>query len=76
MTITVEFRNDRYHQQGEMERWCNENINHNPPYKIWVSGKPRTWEGLGTWCMASAFGTTFFYFKNEKDATAFLLRWS
>lgn len=75
MTITVEFGNSRYHQQGEMERWCSENINYNPPYKNWVATEPKSWEGMGTWCMSSMFGSTFFYFKNEKDATMFKLRW-
>lgn len=75
MTTTVEFSKDKYHLQGAMETWCNEHINSNPPYKNWVASKPKTWDGMGTWCMASGFGTTFFYFKNESDATAFALRW-
>lgn len=76
MTTTIEFGKDRYHLQYDMERWCTEHINYNPPYKNWVASKPRTWEGMGSWCMSSMFGNTFFYFKNEKDAALFLLRWS
>ncbi len=71
----VEFGKDYYHLQGEMESWCNRNIGSNPPYRNWVSSKPGSWEGLGTWCMSSMFGNTFFYFKNEKDASAFILKW-
>ena len=75
MTTTVEFGKDRYHLQGEMEEWCEHNIGCNPRYSNHVWSKPVEWEGLGTWCMASAFGTTFFYFKNHDDATFFALKW-
>ena len=75
MTATVEFSNRYYLLQGEMEKWCERHICENPPYTNWVYSKPTEWEGLGNWCMASAFGTTFFYFKNESDATLFTLKW-
>lgn len=78
MTITVEFGKDKYHLQRQMEEWCTEHISQNPRYKNWVFMKPKDgeWEGLGQWCMDSAFGNTFFYFKNESDATMFTLRWA
>ena len=76
MTKTVEFGKDKYHLQYDMEKWCKEHIGKNPLYTSWVSGEPRSWEGMGTWCMSTMFGTTFFYFKEEKDAVLFALRWS
>ena len=76
MTITIEFGKDKYHLQHEMEMWCTKHISENPIYRNWVSSKPKEWEGLGNWAMSSMFGNTFFYFKNEADATAFALRWS
>lgn len=76
MTAVVEFDKDMYHLQTAMERWCTENIGTNPLYKNWVFAEPKSWEGLGNWCMSSIFGNTFFYFKNEKDAMWFKLVWS
>lgn len=76
MTITVEFDRRYYHLQREMEEWCNTYIGENPRYTNWVYSEPKEWEGLGTWCLASMFGTTFFYFKNEADATLFALKWN
>jgi hypothetical protein len=75
MTTTVHIGKDKYHLQREMETWCEENINNNAPYRNWTSFAPTLWEDMGTWCIASAFGNTFFYFKNESDATAFTLKW-
>lgn len=76
MTYTVEFGKSSYHLQEEMAKWCGENIGSNPPYTSWVYDTPTEWEGLGKWCMTSAFGSTFFYFREDTDRTAFLLRWS
>jgi hypothetical protein len=75
MTTTVEFSKDHYHLQGEMETWCGQHISKNPPYSNWVYSKPTDWEGMGNWCMTSAFGSTFFYFRNESDAIMFTLKW-
>jgi hypothetical protein len=72
---TVELDRTHYHLQTEMTVWCRDHFGPNPPYCDWVWSAPKTWEGLGTWCLASAFGTTFFYFKEEADMTAFLLKW-
>lgn len=75
MTTVVQYNKDKYHLQSSMEKWCTKNIGSNPPYRNWVGAEPKTWEGLGTWCMSSMFGSTFFYFKNEKDAAWFKLAW-
>lgn len=75
MTYTVQFDKDQYHLQRDMEVWCNDNIGKNPLYRNWVGGKPQSWEGMGTWCMSSMFGNTFFYFREEKHANWFALRW-
>ena len=57
-----------------MEKWCKENVGPG----CWTFGKARTWEGMGTnlWTIDSMFGNTTFSFKNEKDYTWFVLRWS
>ena len=64
--IKFHFDKDRYHEQREMVRWCEQNF------------------GLGgyfpepnqRWRWDSMFGSTFFYFKDERDATLFSLKWS
>ena len=62
----VEFGRDKYHLQGEMVKWCKENI-----------GKGGWLQAEGAvWSVDSAFGTTFFKFVNESDATLFRLRWA
>lgn len=75
MTTTIQFGKDKYHLQGEMANWCKTQLGQNPNYGDWVYDEPKTWEGLGTWCMSSMFGTTIFYFKDESDATMFALKW-
>lgn len=75
MTTIVEFGKDHYHLQDKMEEWCEHNIGCNPGYSNYVWSKPDGWEGSCTWCIASAFGNTFFYFKNHDDATFFALKW-
>ena len=68
------FGKDQYHLNGEMERWCRENIGDGG----WSYANPETWEGMGDkiWVMSSMFGNTKFSFKDPKDLTMFLLRWS
>lgn len=75
MTTTVEFGKAHYHLQKDMIKWCDDNIDDNIVTQTWVSSTPINWLGLGRWCVSSAFGTTFFYFRDEPDATLFLLRW-
>jgi hypothetical protein len=75
MNNTVQFGKDHYHLQQSMIVWCDEHIGKNPQYTNWVWDEPEEWEGLGKWCILSMFGNTFFYFREEKDMTAFLLRW-
>ena len=73
--VVVQFGKDKYHLQRDMEVWCKKHISKPPVGHTWVSGEPKSWEGLGTWCMSSMFGNTFFYFKEEKDALWFELAW-
>jgi hypothetical protein len=75
MTTTVELDRRHYHLQNAMTKWCEDNIGQNPTYRNWVYSEPNNWEGLGNWCIASMFGYTFFYFKNESDAIIFTLKW-
>lgn len=68
----ITFGKDRYHQQGEMERWCKENFG---PGK-WIGDiEVKEWEGLPEWTIHCMFGNTTFNFKNPKNLTLFILRW-
>ncbi len=68
------FGKDCYHQHSEMIQWCEDNIGKGR----WLSGTPRTWEGLEelNWSVDSMFGNTTFAFKDPKHLTWFMLRWS
>ena len=71
MTIEVRFDKRRYHQHEEMIAWCKENTGTGG----WTWDTPKSWEGLDKWVVHSAFGTTVFCFKEEADASMFILRW-
>ncbi len=66
--IELQFDKDRYHLQRDMVQWCEQNLG------------PGGYTGVdpytSTWSWNSMFGSTFFYFKNERDATLFSLKWS
>jgi hypothetical protein len=64
--IQFEFGKDRYHEQREMIRWCEQNFGLGSYY-------PDTDKN---WHWNSMFGSTFFYFKDTKDAMIFSLKWS
>lgn len=70
----IVFGKDRYHLNGEMERWCKDNVGEGG----WTYDTPKTWEGMDSkvWIMHSMFGNTTFAFKDSKDLTMFLLRWA
>lgn len=72
----ITFGKNRYHQQRDMEEWCQKNIGKG----LWIYGRPgpETWEGMGNnlWAMWTMFGNTTFVFKNARDYTFFLLKWS
>jgi hypothetical protein len=61
------FGKDKYHLQEEIRTWCRENFG----YGMWSNPKDHTAE----WGFDSGFGTTIYYFKQEKHATMFALRW-
>jgi len=63
--IEFEIDRDRYQEQREIVRWCEQNFglsNYNPT-------------GDRSWHWDSMFGNTFFYFKKERDAILFSLKW-
>ncbi len=62
----VVFGRDKYHLQGDMTKWCKENIG----IGGWLKEEGQVWS------VDSAFGNTFFKFNNESDMTLFLLRWA
>ena len=74
MTISVHYDRDEYSLHPAKEQWCRNHIGKG----MW--GIPRDWkDGINSadarWSINSVFGETFFYFKEEKDATMFILRW-
>ena len=70
----ITFGKDRYHLQGEMERWCKTYIGPGG----WTGATPKTWEGMGSkvWVIHCMFGETTFAFKEPKHFTLFSLYWS
>lgn len=70
---TVDFGKAHYHLNGEMEKWCRENVGNGG----WTYSTPNTWEGMDgkIWIMHSMFGHTTFAFKEDSDMTAFILKW-
>jgi hypothetical protein len=72
MTIEVRFDKRRYHQHEDMITWCRANVG----IGGWTWATPKDWTGLkDIWCIHSAFGNTVFCFKEEADASMFILRW-
>lgn len=64
MTYEITFGKDKYHLINDMVTWCYENFGDG---------------GLlanhdNSWAAESAFGNTFFKFKNEHDLSLFALR--
>lgn len=65
--IRFEFGKDRYQEQREMVRWCEQNFGLGQ-YSNTVEKTRWTWDSI--------FGSTFFYFKDGEDAVLFSLKWS
>lgn len=73
VTQYITYGKEKYHLQGEMEKWCRDNIGNGG----WSYQTPKTWEGMGDkiWIIHSMFGNTTFAFKYPKHFTLFVLRW-
>ena len=73
--IKIHYDKEQYSLIRSKEDWCNEHIGkgswQNPEY--WSLG----WDQCSEvkWAITSAFGNSFFFFKEERDATMFILRW-
>jgi hypothetical protein len=67
----ITFGRDRYIQYPQMQKWCEENI-----------GGSGGWCNLDdynlarVWSINILFGYTTLQFRNDEDATAFILRWA
>lgn len=70
----VTFGKEQYHLNNEMEKWCESNFGPG----CWIFGKANTWTGMEDkfWTIDSMFGNTTFTFKDPKQLTMFILRWS
>lgn len=76
MTVKLAYGKEFYHLQGQMINWCEKHVGPNPPHSDWAWDNITDWNREGSWAIRSMFGITLFYFKNERDATMFVLRWS
>jgi hypothetical protein len=65
--IEFKFGKDKYHLQEEIRAWCRANFGPG----MWSNPKDHTQD----WGWDSGFGNTHYFFKNEKDAIIFALRW-
>ena len=68
---TVTVSRDRYYQQDEMIAWCRAQVG----VGAWWNALPALPAGQD-WSIQCIFGQTTFWFKNEKHATLFSLKWS
>lgn len=67
--IRISFCKDRYHQQREMQAWCEKHLGDGGYYAF--TQRPRT----ARWAIESMFGATHFFFRDSKDAVLFGLTW-
>lgn len=65
----ISFGKDRYHQQREMLDWCETNLG-DGGYFAFTKNPDHA-----RWSVESMFGSTHFFFKEEKDAVLFGLIW-
>lgn len=66
---SIKFGKDRYHLNGEMYEWLVSNFGSGGWYKGSIDANHR-------WAWESGFGITIYYFREDKDASMFLLRWA
>jgi len=72
----VQFDKHYYHLQNDMQKWCKEYIgpggwgNPEPINDIEYFDRDNL-----KWYIDCMFGNTFFFFRNDRDATLFMLRW-
>ena len=69
----ITFNNTRYHLNGKMQQWCENQLG---PVAYSVDNIRDDGDRKNLWTYKSIFGNTTYFFKNEKDYTMFLLRWS
>jgi hypothetical protein len=70
----ITFGKERYWQHPDMEQWCQKHVGHGG----WSYDTPKTWEGMDgkVWVMHNMFGNITYAFKDPKQLTMFILRWS
>lgn len=67
--IRLSFGKDRFHQQREMFDWCETHLGAGGYFAF--TRDPEN----ARWSAESMFGSTHFFFKEEKDAVLFGLIW-
>ena len=73
MTVKVRYGRDEYSLYRIKEEWCMKHIGKG----VW--GDPKNWDlewnKDAKWAINTVFGNSFFFFKEERDATLFILQW-
>ena len=69
----ITFGKDQYHLNGKMQQWCKNTLGP-PAYS--VDNIRDDGDRKNLWTYKGIFGNTTYFFKNEKDYTMFILRWS
>lgn len=65
---SIKFGKDRYHLNTEMYEWLVNNLGPGGWYKQAIDVNHR-------WAWESAFGNTTYHFREDRDATMFILKW-
>ena len=67
----IVFGKDRFHLNPEMGEWLIEHFGRGSWHKYGVVDDPNC-----RWAWESTFGITRYYFRDERDAMLFSLRWT
>lgn len=68
---SVNLDKEYYHKQGEMIKWCLENVGEGG----WLHRDDPAEDSPFKWELYSMFGNLQFTFYDDKDATLFSLKW-
>jgi hypothetical protein len=69
--IEFKFGRERFHEAQEMSLWLIDHYGRGMWYRHAMVENNDC-----RWAQESAFGITWFYFRNQEDATMFALRWA
>ena len=67
----IKLGREYYHRIRDIEKWCLDNIGNGD----WAGQSDFREDSNLQWSNNQMFGTTFFRFRRDSDATLFALRW-